>query len=176
MGDQFVILSENFKELSQLYKLKAQQKVGAHCAKKEPPKMMMVILGGMIYDQELGRGIRKKYLPEPNPAKVEISRDACYTDLLEVAKSRYFMEFEPELDNLGLADSIGMPIAVANPEKWTLGSFYSRNSLQPSRYKLRENYPVAVLSNLSKLQVLSRQKHHQRRLKSHLLNLLKQRL
>ena len=99
----------------------------------------------MIYDQELGRGIRKKYLPEPNPAKVEISRDACYTDLLEVAKSRYFMEFEPELDNLGLADSIGMPIAVANPEKWTLGSFYSRNSLQPSRYKLYVMLKVRIL-------------------------------
>ena len=33
-------------------------------------------------------------------------------------------------------DSFGMPITVANPEKWTIGSFYSCNSLQPSRYKL----------------------------------------
>ena len=90
----------------------------------------------MIYDEELCKGIRKKYLPEPNPSKIEINRDTSYTDLLEVAKSKYFMEFEPELSNLGLADSFGMPITVANPEKWTIGSFYSCNSLQPSRYKL----------------------------------------
>lgn len=49
-----------------------------------------------------------------------------------VAKSKYFMEFEPDLSDLGLAD-FGMPITVANPEEWTIGSFYS---LQPSHYKL----------------------------------------
>ncbi|CAI8030350.1 hypothetical protein GBAR_LOCUS17212, partial [Geodia barretti] len=29
-----------------------------------------------------------------------------------------------------------MPISVADETMWTLGSFYSANSLQPSRYKL----------------------------------------
>ena len=87
----------------------------------------------MIYDGELCKGIHKKYLPEPNLSKIEISWDTSYIDLLEVAKSKYF---EPELSDLGLADSFGMPITVANPEKWTIGSFYSCNSLQPSCYKL----------------------------------------
>ena len=79
----------------------------------------------------------KKYLPEPNPTKVELSRDTSYSDLLEVAKSHYFTEFEPDHDNLCLADSMGMPIVVANPDKWTIGAFYSQsNALQPSHYKL----------------------------------------
>ena len=89
-----------------------------------------------MFDQELSRGIRKKYLPEPNPTKVELSRDTSYSHLLEVAKSHYFTEFKPDRDNLCLADSMGMPIAVANPDRWTVGTFYSSNSLQPSRYKL----------------------------------------
>ena len=90
----------------------------------------------MIYDEVVHRGIRKKYLPEPNPAKIEISTSAGYNDLLEVAKLKYFSEFQPELDKLSLADSTGMPITVASPETWTVGSFYASNSLQPSRYKL----------------------------------------
>ena len=73
----------------------------------------------MIYDKELCRGIRSKYLPEPNPTRIEISRDS---QLLEIAKSQYFMDFEPEPNDLDLA---GMPITVANPESWTLGYFYS---------------------------------------------------
>ena len=84
----------------------------------------------MIYDKELCRGIRKKYLPEPNPTRIEISRDATYPQLMEIANSQYFMDFEPEPNDLGLADSAGMPITVANPESWTLGSFYSSNSLK----------------------------------------------
>ena len=89
-----------------------------------------------MYDEEVNRGICKKYLPEPNPAKIEISKNTSYSDLLEVAKSRYFSEFQPEAFQLSLADSTGMPIMVANPDSWTVGNFYCSNSLQPSRYKL----------------------------------------
>ena len=89
-----------------------------------------VILGGMVYD----KGVRKKYLPEPNPTKVELKRDTKYHDILELAM--YFPEFEESTDSLSLADSSGMPITVADEMTWTLGSFYSANCLQPSRYKL----------------------------------------
>ena len=95
-----------------------------------------VILGGMVYDNTLRKGVRKKYLPEPNPTKVELKRDTKYHDILELAKTMYFPEFEESTDFLSLADSSGMPITVADEITWTLGSFYSANCLQPSRYKL----------------------------------------
>ncbi len=90
----------------------------------------------MVYDQNLSRGVRKKYLPDPNPTKVELAKDTKYTDILEMAKSLFFDEFDPTLDTLSLADSSGVPIQISDPEKWTLGSFYQNNGLQPSRYKL----------------------------------------
>ena len=94
---------------------------------------IQVILGGMLYDRVLGRGIRKKYLPEPNPTKIEMCRDTSYLGVFDVAKSTYFMDLDVEYEDMCLADSAGMPIAIADTEKWTVGSFYA---LQPSRYKL----------------------------------------
>ena len=46
----------------------------------------------MIYDEELNRGVRKKYLPEPiaNPQKVELARDASLMAVLEKAKQLFF--------------------------------------------------------------------------------------
>ena len=135
-----------------MYKAKARERVAVQTLKKDPPKMMMVciyysgclhnklflqiILGGMVYDHTLCKGVRKKYLPEPNPTKVELKRETKYHDLLGLARRIYFSEFQESTDSLSLADSSGMPISVADETMWTLGSFYSANSLQPSRYKL----------------------------------------
>ena len=90
----------------------------------------------MVYDHIQCKGVRKKYLPEPNPTKVELKRDMKYQDLLDLAKRMYFSEFRELTDSLSLADSSGIPISVADETTWTIGSFYSANSLQPSRYKL----------------------------------------
>lgn len=90
----------------------------------------------MVYDPILRRGVRKKYLPDPNPTKIELSKDAKYGDILQMAISLFFEEFEPTKDTLSLADSSGVPIQLSDPDNWTLGSFYQSNGLQPSRYKL----------------------------------------
>ena len=90
----------------------------------------------MIYDPILGRGVRKRFLHEPNPTKVEMMRSSSYEDVLKIAASLFFEVYDPSLDSLSLADSSGMPIHVASPEKWSLSSFYLSNGLQPSRYKL----------------------------------------
>ena len=87
-----------------------------------------------MYDPILGRGVRKRYLHEPNPTRVELKRGSSYEDLLKMAVSLFFEDYDPSLDNLSLADSNGMPIQVASPNSWTLGTFYQSNDLQPSRY------------------------------------------
>ena len=97
----------------------------------------------MLYDVGLNRGIRKKSLPEPNPQKIELPKDSDYHTVVEKAKDLYFSERIPEDedDDEGstvtylLCDSSGIVIPV-NETTWTLGSFYSKNSLQPSRHKL----------------------------------------
>ena len=108
----------------------------------------------MVFDTELNRGIRKKYLPEPNPQKVELPRDVSLATVLQKAKDLYFEDHDPELSSLSLADSAGILIPVSDQTKWTLGSFYQKNSLQPSRYKLyvvlnEVNKQIFLCSNLN---------------------------
>ena len=74
-----------------------------------------------MYDPDLKRGIRKKYLPEPNPQKVELPRCAWLHDILEKAKQLYFNDVEGESASLTLAHSTGILIPVEDEEKWSLG-------------------------------------------------------
>ena len=90
----------------------------------------------MIYDSELNRGVRKKYLPEPNPQKVEFPRDASLTSVFEKAIHLFFQDLEVDSEALSLADSGGVLIPVQDRDSWSLSVFYSKNRLQPSRYKL----------------------------------------
>ena len=90
----------------------------------------------MIYGEELNRGVRKKYLPEPNPLKVELARDASLTAVFEKAKQLFFEEVEVNAESMCLADSGGVLIPVEDRANWSLSSFYQKNRLQPSRYKL----------------------------------------
>lgn len=82
----------------------------------------------MVYDNELKRGIHKKYLPEPNPQR---PRNATLQDVFKKAKQLIF-----RIDSMCLADSGGIFISVLDKESWLLSSFYQKNRLQPSRYKL----------------------------------------
>ena len=51
---------------------------------------IQIILGGMVYDDDLERGVRKKYLNEPYPQKVELARNATLADVFQKAKQLYF--------------------------------------------------------------------------------------
>ena len=95
-----------------------------------------IILGGMVFDPIVGRGVRKRYLHEPNPTKVEMRRDSSYNKVLKMAVSIFFELYNPELDSLSLADSNGVTINISSRATWTIGTFYQSNGLQPSRHKL----------------------------------------
>ena len=101
----------------------------------------------MVYDHNLGRGIRKKYLAECNPTKIELSKETKFGEILQTATSLFFEEFDHTKDTLSLADSSGVPIQLSDPDSWTLGSFYTSNGLQPSRYKLYVVLKVRTLRN-----------------------------
>ena len=90
----------------------------------------------MVYDTELMRGIRKRYLPEPNPQRVELPRNATLRDVFNKAKQLYFSEIETNIESMCLADSGGILIPIDDKDSWLLSFFYQKNHLQPSRYKL----------------------------------------
>lgn len=144
----------DLRELTQLYKQRATEKVGTQLKSKKESKtmivreiitlrylfhfywLMQVTLGGMIYDPGLKRGVRKRFLPEPNPTKVELSRETTWKELCCRACELFFSELLPNEDDLLLVDSNGVAINVACPQSWILGEYYHSNGFQPSRHKL----------------------------------------
>ena len=66
-------------------------------------------------------------------------------DVLEAGKENFFQEDdEVQIEHLVLADSNGTRINVKNRDKWTIGEFFSKNDLKPSRYKLYVMYVPPV--------------------------------
>ena len=74
----------------------------------------------------------KKYLPEPNPRKLELPRDSCLEGVFEKAQHLYFSEFDVEIREMSLADSGGVLLPVEDKKNWILSSFYKKKNLQPS--------------------------------------------
>lgn len=89
----------------------------------------------MVFDADVNRAIRKKFLRDPNPQKVSVERSATLETILDRARELYFKDMDVELDELSLCDSSGILIPVQD-DNWTVGSFYQKNNLQPSRFKL----------------------------------------
>ena len=90
----------------------------------------------MIFDQKQNKGVRRKYLPEPNPARVMLSKDSDITTVLQKAIDYFYKDFSPiSTTDILLADSSGNKIEISNPKEWKLGDYYSRNGFKPSRHK-----------------------------------------
>lgn len=110
----------------------------------------------MIYSVVNGKGVKKKGLPPP--CEIELPLSASYEDVLKAGKENFFEEDEEvQLKHLTLADSSGTRIKVKDKDKWTIGDFFSRNELKPSRYKLYVMYvpPVSlhIISSIGLLEV-----------------------
>ena len=108
--------------------------------------LLQVILGGMIYDPVLKRGIRKKIIPEPNPTRVELPKSASLDIVVEKAKDLYFKDVDCSDVSYKLADSSGMTILIEDQTAWKLSEFYKQNGLMPSRHKL---YIMLVFESVS---------------------------
>ena len=100
-----------------------------------------------MYDPYLERGVRKKLLPEPNPTRVELPKNASLGTVFDKAKEIYFKD-EPVDEDISyrLADSNGVTILIENVDEWTLWEFYQQNGLVPSRHKL---YVMIVFGTVS---------------------------
>ena len=94
------------------------------------PVFFQIVLGGMIFDRKQNKGVRRKYLPEPNPARVMLSKDSDITTVLQKAIDYFYKDFSPiSTTDILLADSSGNKIEISNPKEWKLGDYYSRNGL-----------------------------------------------
>ena len=89
----------------------------------------------MQFDTRQCKGVKRKWLPEPNPRKVEMPRKASLMNVFERAKEIYFHE-ECDVHDMQLADSSGMMIQVDDETRWTLEKYFDDNHYQPSRHKV----------------------------------------
>lgn len=101
------------KELADFYKSRTKEKCsldkGKVNSEKTQKKALLVNLGGMLYNKELQRGVRKRCLPEPNPTKVELDRSSTLSSIFQFAKNLYFKDMEGKMM---LGDSYGTAIHV----------------------------------------------------------------
>ena len=84
----------------------------------------------------LARVYAKKNLPEPNPIKIEISKECTLKELYAKAYEMFFNNINTTIDDLMLGDSSGTPITICDNEEWTVRKYYQSNNFQPSRHKL----------------------------------------
>ena len=111
--------------------------------------MTQICLGGMIYDPRKNKGVRRKFLPEPNPTKVDMLKDSTIFDVFQKSIELYYKEFsDVKINDVMLADSVGNMIHVDDLSGWKLSDYYSRNQFVPSRRKL---YTMIYLPNNNKV-------------------------
>lgn len=98
----------------------------------------------MLYNSLSGKGVKRDYLPKPNPQKVEMPKNCTFREIVHKAKTLYFGEDADE-SKMNLADSSGIMIQV-DKASWNLDQYYKDNNYQPSRHKiyvLYDNEPVS---------------------------------
>ena len=91
----------------------------------------------MVYDNKKGKGVRKKFLPEPNPVKIELLKDSTIFDVFQKSIELFYSGFNVSVNDVMLADSTGNQITTDDDiSGWRLGKYYLKNKLIPSRHKL----------------------------------------
>ncbi len=83
------------------------------------------------------RKVLKKYLPDPNPTKVELAKNSSLKTIFKKATELYFSDVDDTSSyKLCIADSNGIPLHIDRSESWILSDFFQHNGLHPSRYKI----------------------------------------
>lgn len=100
-----------------------------------------------MYDPKKNKGIRKKFLAEPNPTLVEFEKDATLMAVCKKAIDLYYKECDETVtvDDVKLADSAGNILECSLNQ--SLFEYYSSHGFIPSRHKL---YTALYLSKVSK--------------------------
>ena len=88
----------------------------------------------MIFDPKKGKGIRKKFLPEPNPTTVEVEKSDTFFFILRKAIDLFYREFDISVEDIMFCDSTGAVIKCNLQQK--IGEYYFANNFVPSRHKL----------------------------------------
>lgn len=95
---------------------------------------MQIHLGGMVYDYDLERGVKKKNILSPRV--IDFSKSSGYSDVIAKGVSVFFPSETDDICNYCLAGPNGIPLEIEDEEEWFLGGFLKDHNFQPSKLKL----------------------------------------
>ena len=98
-------------------------------------------LGGMIFEQQRQRDVKKKILPPPKV--VDFQRNSRYADIISKGREIFFKEETDDISNYCLCGPSGIPFEVDSKD-WVLDSFLKLHNFQPSRLRLYVMHTVEV--------------------------------
>ena len=93
----------------------------------------------MIYDEELGKGVKKRYIPA-SPV-VTFSANSSFSLVIQKSREIFFPDETNESDDsFTLADSGGVPYDVENKSDWMLSNFVQGLNQLPSKLHMYVMY------------------------------------
>ena len=95
---------------------------------------MQIHLGGMVYNHDLQKGMKKKNISSPRV--IDFSRSSQYSDIIAKGISVFFPSESDSVRNYCLAGPNGIPFEIEDEEEWYLGQFLKDHNFQPSKLRL----------------------------------------
>ena len=96
-------------------------------------------VGGMVYDEELGKGVKKRYIPASQT--VTFPANASFDLVIQKSREIFFPYETNESDGcFTLADSGGVPYDVENKPDWILSNFVQGLKQPPSKLRIYVMY------------------------------------
>ena len=88
----------------------------------------------MIYDDELQKGVKKRFIQPP--VNVPFPSTATYDDLIKFGRETFFPDESSPLDTFCLCDSSGTMFKVEDRSIWVLSEFVQNSGQPPSKIRL----------------------------------------
>lgn len=97
-------------------------------------------LGGMVFDKDLKKGVKKQYIP---PSQVmSFPRSAPYDLIIQKGQEVFFPDNSSEADCL--ADSGGMAYDIEDKSDWVLSEFVEKLKQPPCKLRIYIMYQPKV--------------------------------
>ena len=88
----------------------------------------------MIFDEELQKGVKKRFIPPP--VTMSLACSATYDTVIDKGREHFFPDETGSDDSFFLADSSGIPYKVENKSDWILSEFIQSIGQPPSKLRL----------------------------------------
>ena len=89
----------------------------------------------MVYNEELGKGVRKRYIPASQT--VTFPANSSFFQVIQKSREIFFPDEADESDAcFTLADSGGVPYEIENKSDWILADFLQGLKQPPSKLRI----------------------------------------